>query len=386
VTRVELPDLCLVLLFGAPHDVSKIAEGWFNGSIVRELADVGPRLAARHLTTVDATNLTRDDLTRLGRVANEHFVRAFAVVTAQTLVHLEQVVAVTTPRLKALRVMEVYAGLVDDIVVQSSRVVTDRRHERGPFDIIGDVHGCADELVELLGQLGYRVSLVGDGEARRAHVLPPPGRRAAFIGDLVDRGPKSPDVLRLVMSMVAEGSAVCVAGNHDAAFLRWLDGRNTRLSHGLDRTVSQMELQPLAFRKEVRSFLADLRGHLWLDDGALAIAHAGVLEPMFGRATGPVRAFTLYGDTSGKPAADGLPVRYHWALNYQSATTVVYGHTPVSDVAFVNNTLCIDTGCCFGGRLTAMRWPECEIVSVAAREIYTVRMREFGHPPARPVL
>ena len=104
---------------------------------------------------------------------------------------------------------------------------------------------------------------------------------------------------------------------------------------------------------------------------------------MIGSTTGHTRNFCLYGDTDGTDAV-GLPIRYHWAAVYSGNTTIVYGHTPIFEPAWVNNTLCIDTGCCFGGAITALRWPEKEIVSVPAREAYAERRRAFGHPPLRP--
>ncbi len=118
-------------------------------------------------------------------------------------------------------------------------VSTDWRHVRGPFDIIGDVHGCADELIALLGELGYAVRLEGSGDDRRAITTAPNGRRAFFVGDLVDRGPNSPDVLRIVMDMAERGQAFSVIGNHDDKFMRHLKGRAVKLTHGLDRTVEQ---------------------------------------------------------------------------------------------------------------------------------------------------
>jgi Calcineurin-like phosphoesterase len=214
-------------------------------------------------------------------------------------------------------------------------------------------------------------------------VAPPPGRRAFFVGDLVDRGPRTPDVLRIVMAMVADGSALCVAGNHDVSCVRWIDGKAAHVSHGLAQTAAQLDAETPEFRARVRAFLDGLTAHLWVDGGRLAVAHAGVREDMIGRSGGKVRAFALYGDTDSKAAADGLPMRYHWALNYQGETALVYGHTPVADAGWVNNTLCIDTGCCFGGKLTALRWPERETVSVPAREVYALKGRPFGHPPAR---
>ncbi|MCL4766067.1 MAG: metallophosphoesterase [Hyphomicrobiaceae bacterium] len=264
------------------------------------------------------------------------------------------------------------------------RLPPDLRHEHGPFDIIGDVHGCADELEALLGRLGYRVRLEGSGDDRRAEVEPPPGRRAIFVGDFADRGPRSPDVLRIAMAMAAQGCALAVPGNHDVKLVKWLRGANVRLTHGLDLTVAQLAHEGTAFREAVRDFLLALPGHLWLEGGRLAVAHAGILEGMLGRASEVVREFCLYGDTEGETDETGLVVRYHWAAAYRGETAIVYGHTPVPTAEWVNGTLCIDTGCCFGGKLTALRWPEREVVSVAAARMYAQPGRPFGHPLARP--
>jgi Calcineurin-like phosphoesterase len=261
----------------------------------------------------------------------------------------------------------------------------DQRALRGPFDIIGDVHGCADELQVLLRQLGYSVRFAGRGDERHAVTSAPPHRTAVFVGDLVDRGPNAPDALRIVIAMVRAGQALCVEGNHDVKFLRWLGGRQSNVTHGLDRTVAQFATEPQAFHQDVRSFLAGLPCHVWLDDGRLAVAHAGIRQTMLGQTSGEVRHFCLYGDTDSKTGKDGLPVRYHWALADHGATAIVYGHTPVPSAEWVNNTLCIDTGCCFGGKLTALRWPECDIVSVPAADVYTPSLRPFGHPPARRI-
>jgi hypothetical protein len=276
------------------------------------------------------------------------------------------------------------AAMTNEAKTTSHRDSPDLRRIQGPFDIIGDVHGCADELQALLHKLGYEARLYGTGEGRRAHVKSPPGRRAVFVGDLVDRGPSSPDVLRLVLALVAEGHALCVPGNHDVKFVRWLAGRQVKLTHGLDRTAEQFEKETPAFRTHVGTFIEKLPIHLWLDGGKLAVAHAGLKEDMLGRDTDKIRSFCLYGETSGEQDEFGLPVRYHWAAEHRSSTAVIYGHTPVPGADWVNNTLCVDTGCCFGGKLTALRWPEREIVSVPAREAYAEKRRPFGHPPVRP--
>ena len=263
------------------------------------------------------------------------------------------------------------------------RAASDLRHIEGPFDIIGDVHGCALELEELLSRLGYGVRYAGHGALRRAIVDAAPGRRAIFVGDLVDRGPRSPDALRVAMALAESGGALAVPGNHDMKLVRWLDGRAVELAHGLERTAAQLEGESEAFRARVKDFLAGLPSHLWLDGGRLAVAHAGIREEMLGEASGEVRRFCLYGETSGEMDELGLPVRYHWAANYRGRTAIVYGHTPVPEPEWVNTTICIDTGCCFGGKLSALRWPEREIVSVPAREVYSAPVRPFGHPPVR---
>ncbi len=372
--QIVLPDFALILLFGPPSAV--VAHDHFGGAA--DPTGVEARLRARTLTAVDATAATRQELTALARSATHAYAQMFAIA-------VESDAADMARRLGTLSVAGQFGvARAVDAAMTLIPVSTDKRHELGPFDIIGDIHGCADELIELLQKLGYRVVLTGAGDDRRALVAPPLGRRAFFAGDLVDRGPNSPDVLRIVMGMVADGSALCIAGNHDIALLRWLEGRQVHLRHGLDLTVAQLAPEAAAFRDRIRAFIAGLKGHLWVDGGRLAVAHAGVQEPMIGRSSGKVRAFSLYGDTESKTAADGLPVRYHWALDYRGETAVVYGHTPVAEVDWVNNTLCIDTGCCFGGQLTALRWPERELVSVAAREVYAIRGRAFGHPPPRP--
>ncbi|MEM1371555.1 MAG: metallophosphoesterase [Pseudomonadota bacterium] len=261
---------------------------------------------------------------------------------------------------------------------------TDLRHLTGSFDIIGDVHGCSQELEQLLAKLGYDITWKGTGPRRWPRTRAPQGRQAVFVGDLVDRGPSSPDVLKVVMEMCRRKQALCVPGNHDVKFERWLRGSKVKLNHGLEKTAAQLEHEAGEFKQQVMAFLASLPTHLWLDGGKLAVAHAGLKERMFGRVSKSIRRFCLYGETSGETDEYGLPVRYNWATEYAGSTTVVYGHTPVPDTVWLNNTLCIDTGCCFGGRLTALRWPERTLVSVPALAAYAPLKRPMAHPPARP--
>ena len=243
------------------------------------------------------------------------------------------------------------------------------RHRTGPFDIIGDVHGCYAELTQLLEKLGYALRPVRSTPGE-VEVTPPPGRTAVFVGDLVDRGPDSPAVLKLVMGMVRAGTALCVPGNHDEKLLRKLSGKDVQLKHGLAQTMEQLASEPGTFLGQVRQFIDGLVSHYVLDGGRLMVAHAGIKEEMQGRGSGAVRSFCLYGETTGETDEFGLPVRYNWAADYRGKAMVVYGHTPVPVPQWLNNTIDIDTGCVFGGELTALRYPEKELVSVPAARMY----------------
>jgi protein phosphatase len=267
---------------------------------------------------------------------------------------------------------------VEAATVERQPLWNDRKHEQGPFDIIGDVHGCFEELKALLGQLGYEIVHRADAPGGANWVVrPPEGRKAIFLGDLVDRGPNTPAVLRLVMSMVDSGAALCVPGNHDMKLMRKLRGKNVQVAHGLAQTLAQLEPEPPEFREQVATFLDGLVSHYVLDGGRLVVAHAGLKEEMQGRASARVRDFALYGDTTGETDELGLPVRQDWAREYRGQAAVVYGHTPVVEPEWLNRTINIDTGCVFGGKLTALRYPERELVSVPARETYC--------QPARPL-
>lgn len=166
-------------------------------------------------------------------------------------------------------------------------------------------------------------------------------------------------------------------GNHDVKLLRYLRGKKIAMTHGIDRTVAEIEAQGEAFKQEVASFIDGLVSHYVLDDGRLVIAHAGLKEEYIGRASGTVREFCLYGEVTGETDAFGLPVRHNWAADYRGRATVVYGHIAGEEVTSLNRTVCIDTGCVFGGKLTAYRYPEGETVSVDAKETY--------YEPIRPL-
>lgn len=255
--------------------------------------------------------------------------------------------------------------------IRRDPLYNNKKQETGPLDIIGDIHGCYDELSQLLTQLGYAHN--GDAWAH------PQGRKAVFAGDLVDRGPKTPEVLKLVMGMVAAGAAYCVPGNHDVKLMRWLAGKNVQARHGLQESIDQLNLETPEFREQVRRFLDGLVSHYVFDGGNLVVAHAGLKESMQGRGSGAVREFCMYGETTGEIDEFGLPVRLNWASEYKGKAMVVYGHTPVPRAQWLNNTIDIDTGCVFGGSLTALRYPERELVAVKAAQVYCEPARPLGY-------
>ena len=253
---------------------------------------------------------------------------------------------------------------------------SNRKAESGPFDVIGDLHGCFRELRSLLERLGWTVSQ----HEGRFHLHHPEGRKLVFLGDLLDRGPGIVEVLQLAMDAVAEGTALAISGNHEAKLLRKMQGRDVRVSGGLQETLDQLESTDAAFRQRLRGFLATLPHHYQLDGGRLVVAHGGLPARLQGRDSPKVQSTALYGEISGRLDENGLPERRDWAEAYRGDALVVYGHTPVPEPRVVNGTVNIDTGCVFGGKLTALRYPEGDLVSVPAFEAYAEE-RQASYAP-----
>jgi protein phosphatase len=390
-TEIVSSDRCRALVSDDETNQAATADAF---ALVHAMAAL--RLKRRKLTVIDATSVRPEDRRTLVRLAREwHALPVAIVLNIDADICNERNASrpnrdfgphVARNHVRALR--HGLRGLrkegflhtfvfnssddADAATIERAPLWTDKRHLQGPFDIIGDVHGCFDELTELLGKLGYDIDVFETGAETPIAARHPEGRTALFVGDLCDRGPRNVDVLRLAMGMVAAGTGACVIGNHDFKLLKWLNGKSVQLNHGLDLTVAELEARSAEFRAELRKFVDGLLSHHWLDGGKLVVAHAGLKAEMHGRGSGAVRQFAMFGDTTGEIDEFGLPVRLDWAKGYRSEATVVYGHTPIREAQWLNGTICIDTGCVFGGALTALRWPERELVSVPARRQYAV--------------
>ena len=423
---IDIPELSLVALVGISgsgkstfarrhfRPTQVLSSDYFRGLVADDENDqsasadafevlhyvAGKRLAAGRLTVVDATNLQSHARAGLIKVAREHDVLPVAIVLdvpealawertegrpdrtfgRQVLTRMHRDLRKSYNQLarEGFRKIHVLRGEAEiaGAEIRYEKLFNDKREVTGPFDIIGDVHGCRAELETLLLNLGF--SITRDGAGRPVNAVHPGGRTAVFVGDLVDRGPDSPGVLRLVMGMVAAGTAICVPGNHEQKLARKLNGRNVQVTHGLAETLEQLDREDAGFVKEVQAFIDSLVSHYVLDGGKLVVAHAGLKEAYQGRASGRVRSFALFGETTGETDEYGLPVRYPWARDYRGSAAVVYGHTPTPEPEWINNTICLDTGCVFGGKLTALRWPTRELVSVPAEREY--------YAPARPLI
>jgi protein phosphatase len=431
--KINLPELSLVVLVGTtgsgkstfarthfkPTEI--MSSDYFRGLVSDDENDqsatgdafdtlhyvAGKRLAAGRLTVIDATNVQQDARKPLVALARKYHVLPVAIVLDipegicedRNRDRPDRQFGPHVLRRQRLDLKRSIKGLgregfrhvwilkpedVEGVAITREPLWNNKKDVHGPFDIIGDVHGCGDELEALLTTLGYEIVERRDGTGLDAGPVyrHPDGRQAMFVGDLVDRGPRVLDTLRIVRNMVDAGSGWCVMGNHEQKLLRAVQGRNVQITHGLADSLAEIEALPAddrpAFVESLKTWLDGLISHYVLDDGKLVVAHAGLKAEMQGRGSGAVREFALYGDTTGETDEFGLPVRLNWAADYRGKAMVVFGHTPVPDAEWLNNTTDVDTGCVFGGKLTALRYPEREFVSVPALQTY--------YEPARPFL
>jgi protein phosphatase len=234
------------------------------------------------------------------------------------------------------------------------------------IDIIGDIHGCLNELHDLTVKLGYSWDS-GIPIHKGDRVL-------GFVGDLTDRGPESLKIVDIIYRLVKEKKAFYTPGNHCNKLYRYFLGNKVQIAHGLETTDAEYKALDKKNQQNIRQKFIELYEsaplYLVLDDRKLIIAHAGIKQEYIGRSDSKVKTMVLYGDITGEKHPDGSPVRLDWAKNYHGDVCIVYGHTPVKEPRIINNTYNIDTGAVFGGKLTALRYPEMEVVSVPSTMPY----------------
>ncbi|HFC30510.1 MAG TPA: polynucleotide kinase-phosphatase, partial [Oceanospirillales bacterium] len=371
ITEIKLPELSLVFLIGVSgsgkssfarkhfkhtqivsSDICRgiVSDDENNQSSTKDAFEllnyiVSMRLKNGLMTVIDATNLRSQDRkgliniarkyhclpvaiilnipkdicqlrneSREDRAFNKHVIRSQFSTMRQGLRGLKREGFRNITHLRSVEEVDA----IEKISLQP--MYNNRKELTGPFDLIGDIHGCYDELVELITKLSYQID--------NHNATHPENRTLIFLGDLNDRGPKTPDVYKLAMNMVAAGNALCVLGNHDFKLLKYLRGSKVKVNHGLEQTIEQLSHESDEFIAQLKEFLSSLISHYVLDEGKLVVAHAGLKEEMHGRGSGAVRSFCMYGETTGEIDQFGLPVRHNWAAEYKGRTKILYGHTP----------------------------------------------------------
>jgi protein phosphatase len=420
MTEITLNELGLVLLIGptgsgktrlasrlfAPHEsvsmdacralVSGDAE---DQSATRDASDVAERiiearLRRRLLTVVDATNVRHEDRQRWIMIAERTHTIVSAIVLDPGMSFCHKNSREREGTRYSPRAVEQHHNLlsrdkrklgkaygirnavwlsspeeIDQASLVRRKSFNDLRDASGPFDVIGDIHGMTDELEALLSKLGWSLSWNGEGEQRIAALSHPEGRKLVFIGDAVDRGPRSLDALRIMRSAIETGVGYAVASNHDARISRWLRGQSVSVGGGIETTQAEFEGLSEAFRVSMGEFIDALPAHYVFDGGNLVVAHAGIEEPMILGASKAMREFAVYGPKT-PPNAEGKSERVDWAKDYRGKASIVYGHVACDEAVWFKNTICIDTAAVYGGELTALRWPEKELVSVSSSRAY----------------
>ena len=235
------------------------------------------------------------------------------------------------------------------------------------FDIIGDVHGCYDELLALLAPLNW--ALDENGVFRNTVN---PERTLVFCGDLGDRGPNSLGVFTAVRKSIEAGTAKCVRGNHENKAGKYFVKKNTKLRGGLETTVKEIEAagwsedEQTAFGQWCLSLPAWIK--LELPDGSpLVVVHACL---PFNLEDPKSEGKAIYGIPTGYDA-NGFPTRLDWAQKYRGKATVVHGHDVIGlEPRLLNKVWNLDTGGVFGGRLTCLQLPEEKIHQIDCQKYW----------------
>ncbi|KGR78310.1 metallophosphoesterase [Ureibacillus manganicus] len=241
-------------------------------------------------------------------------------------------------------------------------------------DIIGDIHACFDEFLEMLVKLGY---IEGeDGLFRH-----PEGRTLVSLGDVMSRGPQSLRCMEFFLNHVNARLAYMTDSNHGWKIARWLDGRKVQLRHG-DELVEQefLEYEKIndpkktkEFKRQLKELLMNAPSHYILQESnvdKIVCTHAGIKGEYIGKENSRIKDFCRYGDVAGTDQ-NGKPIRKDWFINHNNDLLIIWGHDPKREPMTINNTINIDQGLVFGGKLTTYRYPENEFVFVPAKKNYS---------------
>lgn len=241
---------------------------------------------------------------------------------------------------------------------------------------VGDVHGCITELRELLALVGYR----------------PEADSLIFVGDLVDRGPDPAGVVRYVRELQKHGDVITTMGNHEEKLVRWFLRVRQEKETGKPNKMSPPHKDRLAQWQSMSD--EDVR---WLSDLPLAVGVAGWSAVHAGFENVPmthqkpekvIRCRWIFENTGlmapfKKGTLEQPDGSINWTERWRGPENVVYGHAVHSlkdpRVDRVNGVECwgIDTGCCFGGRLTALCLESREVWQIDAKETYSDLRREI---------
>ncbi|SDZ56251.1 polynucleotide kinase-phosphatase [Evansella caseinilytica] len=356
-------------------------------------ATVEARCRLNKLTFVDATHLRPDDRKRYLDIARINHVPIIAVVLdipLETLLQRDD--QRDSPRgkrrikqqyqlfTKEKRLLKKEHFLATYFVKNTAELAFERRSNpierdiQHGIDIIGDIHGCYDEMIQLLENLGY----VKNDEQLYLH---PAGRKFVSIGDCMSRGSRSLDTMLFFTRHINNGLAYMIDSNHGWKIARWLDGKNVVLNHGDEKVAEEFSEYErkhgagaaAALKQDIKTVLLKAPSHYVFTRNGTAVlvcVHAGIKDKYIGKQSKRISDFCRYGDTDGFDE-QGKPIRKDWFLHHQTKACIVWGHDPKPQPLLINNTVNIDQGVVFGGKLTAFRYPEKEFVAVDAAMDYS---------------
>lgn len=354
-------------------------------------ATIEARCRLNKMTIVDATHLYADDRKRYIELGKKHHVPVVVLVLDVGQEELfERDKLRENPR-GSKRIKQQYQvfkrekrfikkeGYLASYFISDVSEVEVIRKTQNPLhlevgngiDIIGDVHGCYDEMIELLERLGYEKN-------HQSLYVHPEGRRLLSLGDIMSRGPESLKTMEFFMRHVKVNLAYMIDSNHGWKIARWLEGKNVTLNHGdelveeeLARNLETGDITQL--KQELKTFLLRAPSHYILTKNhvpTLVCTHAGIKDEIIGKQSYDISDFCRYGDNEGLDET-GKPIRKDWTIHHKTSTLIVWGHDPKPKPLVVNNTINIDQGVVFGGELTVFRYPEQEFVAVQAKKDYS---------------